>query len=186
VESNPLLRCVAKGDSCLQRPLNPTLKGFGFLPHVTLSERLTAPALPWPRPPASSRAGEGEPPTHKLREPWSPQGAAGSCPHQAEGTAEARHTLGGLYISLVLALCVGVEAVTSADIWKCFVFSNEQVYLLPRNRLPGDVVESPSLDVFKKRVDVAFQDASAGGRQVDHEPAVCPGCQEGQWDPGMH
>ena len=26
----------------------------------------------------------------------------------------------------------------------------------------------------------------AGGRQVDHEPAVCPGCQEGQWDPGVH
>ena len=25
-----------------------------------------------------------------------------------------------------------------------------------------------------------------GGRQVDHAPAVCPGCQEGQWDPGMH
>jgi len=25
---------------------------------------------------------------------------------------------------------------------------------------------------------------SAGGRQIDHEPAVCPGCQEGQWDPG--
>ena len=19
-----------------------------------------------------------------------------------------------------------------------------------------------------------------------HEPAVCPGCQEGQWDPGVH
>jgi len=27
---------------------------------------------------------------------------------------------------------------------------------------------------------------SAGGRQADHEPAVCPGCQEGQWDPGVH
>jgi len=25
-----------------------------------------------------------------------------------------------------------------------------------------------------------------GGRQVDHEPAACPGCQEGQRDPGMH
>ena len=25
-----------------------------------------------------------------------------------------------------------------------------------------------------------------GGRQVNHEPAVCPGCQEGQWDPGVH
>ena len=25
-----------------------------------------------------------------------------------------------------------------------------------------------------------------GGWQVDHEPAACPGCQEGQWDPGMH
>jgi len=24
-----------------------------------------------------------------------------------------------------------------------------------------------------------------GGRQVDHEPAVCPGCQEGQWNPGV-
>ena len=23
---------------------------------------------------------------------------------------------------------------------------------------------------------------SAGGRQVDHEPAACPGCQEDQWD----
>jgi len=22
--------------------------------------------------------------------------------------------------------------------------------------------------------------------QVDQEPAVCPGCQESQWDPGMH
>ena len=27
---------------------------------------------------------------------------------------------------------------------------------------------------------------SAGGREGDHEPAVCPGCQEGQWDPGVH
>jgi len=27
---------------------------------------------------------------------------------------------------------------------------------------------------------------SAGGQQVNHEPAVCPGCQESQWDPGMH
>jgi len=26
---------------------------------------------------------------------------------------------------------------------------------------------------------------SAGEQQVDHDPAVCPGCQEGQWDPGM-
>ena len=26
----------------------------------------------------------------------------------------------------------------------------------------------------------------AGGRQGDHEPAACPGCQEGQWDPGVH
>ena len=25
-----------------------------------------------------------------------------------------------------------------------------------------------------------------GGRQVDHEPAVCPGCQESSWDPGVH
>jgi len=25
-----------------------------------------------------------------------------------------------------------------------------------------------------------------GGRQVDHEPAVCPGCQEGQWHSGVH
>ena len=27
---------------------------------------------------------------------------------------------------------------------------------------------------------------SAGGRQVVHELAVCPCCQEGQWDPGVH
>ena len=25
-----------------------------------------------------------------------------------------------------------------------------------------------------------------GGRQANHEPAVCPDCQEGQWDPGVH
>ena len=25
-----------------------------------------------------------------------------------------------------------------------------------------------------------------GRRQVNHEPVVCPGCQESQWDPGMH
>ena len=25
-----------------------------------------------------------------------------------------------------------------------------------------------------------------GGWQVNHEPAVSPGCQAGQWDPGMH
>ena len=25
-----------------------------------------------------------------------------------------------------------------------------------------------------------------GERQVNHEPAVCPGCQESQWDPGVH
>ncbi|XP_075270244.1 uncharacterized protein LOC142360576 isoform X1 [Opisthocomus hoazin] len=24
------------------------------------------------------------------------------------------------------------------------------------------------------------------GRQGDHEPAVCPGCQESQWNPGVH
>jgi len=24
-----------------------------------------------------------------------------------------------------------------------------------------------------------------GERQVDHEPALCPGCQESQWDPGV-
>ena len=24
------------------------------------------------------------------------------------------------------------------------------------------------------------------GRQVNHEPVVCPGCQEGQWHSGMH
>ena len=24
------------------------------------------------------------------------------------------------------------------------------------------------------------------GDKVDHEPAVCPGCQEDQWDPGVH
>jgi len=27
---------------------------------------------------------------------------------------------------------------------------------------------------------------SAEGRQGDHEPAACPGCQEGQWHPGVH
>jgi len=27
---------------------------------------------------------------------------------------------------------------------------------------------------------------SAGGWQAKHEPAVCPGCQEGQWCPGVH
>jgi len=27
---------------------------------------------------------------------------------------------------------------------------------------------------------------SAGGRQGDPEPAACPGCPEGQWDPGVH
>jgi len=26
----------------------------------------------------------------------------------------------------------------------------------------------------------------SGGRQVDHETPVCPCCQEGQWDPGVH
>ena len=26
----------------------------------------------------------------------------------------------------------------------------------------------------------------SGGRQVNHEPAVCPVCQESQWDPGVH
>jgi len=27
---------------------------------------------------------------------------------------------------------------------------------------------------------------SAGGRQGDQEPAACPGCPEGRWDPGVH
>jgi len=27
---------------------------------------------------------------------------------------------------------------------------------------------------------------NAGERQVNREPAVCPGYQEGQWDPGVH
>ena len=36
------------------------------------------------------------------------------------------------------------------------------------NRLSREVVESQTLEVFKKHV---------------HEPAVCPGGQEGQWHP---
>jgi len=34
------------------------------------------------------------------------------------------------------------------------------------------------------RADLRRGTGSAGGRQGDHEPAACPGCQEGQWDPG--
>jgi len=36
------------------------------------------------------------------------------------------------------------------------------------------------------RAALRRETGSAGGQQGDHEPAVCPGCQEGQWDPGVH
>jgi len=42
------------------------------------------------------------------------------------------------------------------------------------------------LGVTCRRAALWRETGSAGGRQVDHEPAVCPGCQEGQWDPGVH
>ena len=41
-------------------------------------------------------------------------------------------------------------------------------------RLGVDLLESSSVD------------RDLGGQQIDHEPAVCPSCEEGQWDPGVH
>jgi len=43
-------------------------------------------------------------------------------------------------------------------------------------RLGADLLESSS----------AEGPGCPSGRQGDHEPAVCPGCQESQWDPGVH
>ena len=44
-------------------------------------------------------------------------------------------------------------------------------------RLGADLLESSSVE---RDLGVLVD------RQVDHEPAVCPGCQESQWDPGVH
>jgi len=44
-------------------------------------------------------------------------------------------------------------------------------------RLGADLLESSSVERGT---------GCPRGRQVDHEPAVCPGCQEGQWDPGVY
>jgi len=44
-------------------------------------------------------------------------------------------------------------------------------------RLGADLLESSPVE---KDLDCP------GGRQVNHEPAACPGCQKDQCDPGMH
>jgi len=36
----------------------------------------------------------------------------------------------------------------------------------------------------KKKKDRLMK--AAFNKPIDHEPAACPGCQEGQWHPGMH
>ena len=41
-------------------------------------------------------------------------------------------------------------------------------------------------DDLLERSSVEKDPGGPGRRQVDHEPAVCPGGQEGQWDPGVH
>ena len=41
------------------------------------------------------------------------------------------------------------------------IFSSERV-LRQRHRLPGEVVQSPSLEVFKSRMDVALRDVGSG------------------------
>jgi len=41
------------------------------------------------------------------------------------------------------------------DIWNNFFTEGVFIHW---NRLPGEVVDSPSLEVFKKHVDVALQD----------------------------
>ena len=56
-------------------------------------------------------------------------------------------------------------------------------------RLPSQ--DASTDDLFCRQLGavsglVALVLMCAGGPQVDREPAVCPGCQEGQWDPGVH
>ena len=44
-------------------------------------------------------------------------------------------------------------------------------------RLGADLLESSSVE---RDLAVLVHD------KVDHKPAVCPGCQEGQWHSGVH
>ena len=57
--------------------------------------------------------------------------------------------------------------------------------LLPDAIVPSQLLAGLPAELFLTYMDLQGP-GCPGGRQVNHEPAVCPGCQESQWDPGVH
>jgi len=56
----------------------------------------------------------------------------------------------------------------------------------PLGPAPGEEQPQAPVQAGADLLESSSGPGSAGGRQVDHEPAGCPGCPEGQWSPGVH